>query len=62
MERCANCEICGIRISYDPDTNSWGPAHRVWRATCVNKALTESNERAQTDCPDFDRTLARLVY
>lgn len=62
MERCENCERCGIRVTYDPSTNSWGPSQRSWRSTCTEKALTESDEKSQTDCPHFDRALGHLIY
>jgi len=62
MERCSNCPECGLEISYDPNTATWGPRLRIWRSTCTNRAVADSEEKEQANCENFNRALALLIY
>ena len=63
MERRVNkCEVCGLEVYYEPATNSWGESLQLWRKTCAEKTLTESDEKIQPHCPHFSKTLAPLIY
>lgn len=62
MQRCENCQVCGLTITFDPAIAGWGPPVRVWRSTCTNRAVAEADDGRQTDCLQFNRTLATLIY